>query len=1532
MRGFSGKNGAFALVLALVLTSAWVLPSAAATGERQGVAVLAPRVDPVFESLSEGFWEWLSERFATAGIGVIVRENVQRALATTEVRTSRETPEVAAQLGAAMVLMSELRFSEGEADVRLRLHDGTDGQVITAATGSGRVAELGEVAHQVLVDLLTRLEFTSAAIEGAPPPRLSDWSALARARKQLDSGDPIAAWKEVDRVQLPAARRLKQEIEASGDGAGSGPALRSRLANATGQADRDWLRVRSALRRTDDPEMFLAAAENAAGRGQAASAARFYEQAVELAPDSAVAQIGRGDMLVEAGELDGAREAYEAAAELVPDDPYPHAQLGKLPMLSEAERAQHMMKAGDLHAARLEPEEARRAYEAATQADASQLSVAYKNSAQLHEKLGNHGEALLEYEQSVELGKPDPETLVGLGRTRARGEDMPGAESAYREALALNGKIAEAHRRLGQALVEDGRGDEGVDHLEESLELDPAQTEPRQVLSRFYKKRNEMDRALESIGIDGLPHDFDPSDRAELLRDAAEIHQEQGDFQQAEEMLTEAVEIEPDDPPIRSALASVYEAQGKGDLAREQQTLVAGLTGAEMIQTSSSPPAGGSAAPATGAAFSSFAALVESFSVTNPKTGRPFDRVVLLGVREKLDRETRIRRWLHPKRPDLEALEIALLGAIAERFPIADTPPVPANAESAVENVREFTTERETIATVNTVLESDATFVARVVTKRRPTDELWSPERNQLEVRLLGGDGTDRVFILANALALGSEAGAFSRWNYQVALPWAIILAILLYPVIRGWGRVVVVLDYDSKAAKGFFNIKLSKRPGKVGTDKVRAGGVSKNRRYQQKVRAWSRFAKNMAEGETVFRMVPARSWYVAVYGLLQDPKTQEVIGNYVEERRIKLQRGESTTLKFDFRPHEAPVEIRLVTSAGEGDDVADVQAVVALRGALDSTRYVRGGTAVLHVPNGQHTVLVGWEDRILEQQLLVQDFVGASLIFRIERDETALFTGCPDAVEPYLAGDLPAASQALDRAGHTELANLLRGEFHKARGEAAEAARYYQAAGHVQEAAELSAEADDTEHSATLFEHAGDFGKAGDQYRQSGDLDRAGAAYEAAYDYDAAIDCYRASGNVDKVMELLEKTGASFDAGVAALEAGDDERAIRNLQMVDIRDIQFHDACRQLAELFSARGDHGLAVAKLEDSVRSSGEDSAPLELMEQLGDTLERAGQIDRAIEVFEGIRKRDYAYPNAAERVSKLQELRGGEDDAIEFNFSSGSETVARPAPTQPSAAAESRYEIQEEIGRGGMGVVYKARDTRLGRIVALKRLPENLRQNPTAVELFLREARAAAALNHPNIVTLFDADEEAGNYYLTMEFLDGLPLDAILEKRGKLSPADTARLAIQICTGLHYAHESKVVHRDIKTSNLFFTRDRVVKIMDFGLAKMMEEVRRAATVIGGTPYYMAPEQATGEGVDHRADLYALGVTIFELATGTVPFREGDVTYHHRHTAPPDPRTLVPEIPAALAELILQLMSKDKNDRPASAGEVAERLAEI
>jgi serine/threonine protein kinase len=243
---------------------------------------------------------------------------------------------------------------------------------------------------------------------------------------------------------------------------------------------------------------------------------------------------------------------------------------------------------------------------------------------------------------------------------------------------------------------------------------------------------------------------------------------------------------------------------------------------------------------------------------------------------------------------------------------------------------------------------------------------------------------------------------------------------------------------------------------------------------------------------------------------------------------------------------------------------------------------------------------------------------------------------------------------------------------------------------------------------------------------------------------------------------------------------------------------------------------------------------------------------------------------------------------------------------------------------------MGVVFKAHDRRLGRMVALKRLPENLRRDhPKAVELFLREARSTASLNHPNIVTVYDTDQEDECFFITMELLKGRPLHRILRERGRLSATEVARLAVQVAAGLHYAHQVGVVHRDIKTSNLFLTEDGVIKIMDFGLAKMLEEVRSASSVVG-TPFYMAPEQAQGKPVDHRADLYALGVTLFELLTGEIPFP--DVTSSRTESSIDDLRDRLVDVPDPLADLVLRLLAEDPDSRCGSATEVLALLNQV
>jgi serine/threonine-protein kinase len=148
-------------------------------------------------------------------------------------------------------------------------------------------------------------------------------------------------------------------------------------------------------------------------------------------------------------------------------------------------------------------------------------------------------------------------------------------------------------------------------------------------------------------------------------------------------------------------------------------------------------------------------------------------------------------------------------------------------------------------------------------------------------------------------------------------------------------------------------------------------------------------------------------------------------------------------------------------------------------------------------------------------------------------------------------------------------------------------------------------------------------------------------------------------------------------------------------------------------------------------------------------------------------------------------------------------------------------------------------------------------------------------------------------------------------------------------MQISEALAYAHEKKIVHRDIKPANAMWTRDKKVKLMDFGLAKVVEEARNHTTVVAGTPYYMSPEQTLGKNIDHRTDIYSLGVAIFEMATGTVPFKEGNIPYHHVHTAPPKIRELRPDLPSTLSDIVERCLEKDPGNRYQSASEILDEV---
>src|ERR1700719_4240671 len=262
---------------------------------------------------------------------------------------------------------------------------------------------------------------------------------------------------------------------------------------------------------------------------------------------------------------------------------------------------------------------------------------------------------------------------------------------------------------------------------------------------------------------------------------------------------------------------------------------------------------------------------------------------------------------------------------------------------------------------------------------------------------------------------------------------------------------------------------------------------------------------------------------------------------------------------------------------------------------------------------------------------------------------------------------------------------------------------------------------------------------------------------------------------------------------------------------------------------------------------------------------------------------------------------------------------------------------RYEILGELGRGAMGVVYRATDPVIGRTVAVKtiRLSEQGTglSRPELLSRFQTEARAAGLLTHPNIVVVFDAGEEDGLYYITMELVEGKSLQALLDGGHAFPLPRTLRIMEQTCSALQFAHERNVVHRDIKPANLMLTPDDTVKVTDFGTAKILQfgTVQQTAHVVG-TPSYMSPEQIKGKVVDGRSDIFSLGVVLYEMVTGEKPFPGQNITtviYKIVNEEPTAPRDIDSSIHPGLSNVIMKSLAKEPASRYQSCQELFEDL---
>lgn len=521
-----------------------------------------------------------------------------------------------------------------------------------------------------------------------------------------------------------------------------------------------------------------------------------------------------------------------------------------------------------------------------------------------------------------------------------------------------------------------------------------------------------------------------------------------------------------------------------------------------------------------------------------------------------------------------------------------------------------------------------------------------------------------------------------------------------------------------------------------------------------------------------------------------------------------------------------------------------------------------------------------------------------------------------------------------------------------------ADAARAFRHAGRHERAAILFQKANLVPEAAEAFEAAGKPEAAASLYKDLREWERAIALYRSVGRFAEAAQLLQDQGSFEEATSLFLRAGRGLDAARSALRSGGRERAWDLLTTVRRADPGVAEVFLELAEAHLACGEPKDAVHVLRELLGHKPVDASTIEVQEAFARALEAAGDLEGARAKLSQIADVEPGYRNAFARAVALDRRVSEGSVAVAAALETSAPLSGRPGPTSlaPSAPSapgrdpsgtfhamatpggmaaadrpEARYEIVAEVGRGGMGIVHKAFDHKLERHVALKILPGQLWGDETAMRYFVREARAIAALKHPNIVGLYDFGEGFGSAYLAMEFLEGPNLQTLLKNEPERLRKSWRDYFVQSARGLAAAHSKGILHRDLKPANLVLDEHGILRILDFGLARPEADSGSTSKLIG-TPAFFPPEVLRGEAASPASDVYSLGATFYTLAAGRWPYVGDDVLVARLERDPDDPRPFAPWLHEDEVVVLLRSISRHRPERYQDGGELLGALLSL